>query len=118
MKRPTENKASQFHDPEPVKEPAHAEEQLAQHNNKCKQHRPQPDPEDPRRKKIENLMQKQEGEFFCFKKGIVTGSVPDPDPTVLGPLGSGSVRQRFESGSESIHRQAKRVRKAFISTVL
>jgi hypothetical protein len=64
MKRPTENKASQLHDPEPVKESAHAEEQLAQHNNKCKQHRPQPDSEDPRRKKRENFMQEQIEEFF------------------------------------------------------
>jgi hypothetical protein len=117
MKRPTENKASQFHDPEPVKEPAHAEEQLAQHNNKCKQHRPQPDPEDPRRKKIENFKQKQKKAFFFFKKalslagekGIAISSVPDPDPLVRGS---------DPNPIPSFHHHAKRVRKTLISTVL
>jgi hypothetical protein len=38
------------------------------------------------------------------------------DPYVFGPPGSGSVSQRYGSGS--FHHQAKIVRKALISTVL
>ena len=62
MDWPTENKAAQLHDPEAVQKAAHAEEQLTHHNNKCKQHRTQPDPEDPRgrRKKNEKMCRETE----------------------------------------------------------
>ncbi len=42
----------------------------------------------------------------------VYGSVPDPDPLVFGPPGSGSISQRYGSGS--FYRQAKIVRKTLI----
>jgi hypothetical protein len=43
---------------------------------------------------------------------------PDPDPRVFGPPGSGSIRQRYGSGSESFHHHAKIVRKTLILTAL
>ncbi len=43
-------------------------------------------------------------------------SVADPDPSVSGPPGSGSVSRRY--GSWSFYHQAKIVRKTLISTVL
>jgi hypothetical protein len=48
---------------------------------------------------------------FC-----VGTSVPDQEPKYFGPPGSGSVSQRYGTGS--FHHQAKIVRKPFISTVL
>jgi hypothetical protein len=50
-------------------------------------------------------------------------TLPDPDPPnphVFGPPGSGSISQRYGSGSRSasIYHQAKFVRKTLISTVL
>jgi hypothetical protein len=49
-------------------------------------------------------------------------SVPDPDPApdphVFGPQGSGSISQRYGSGSGSFYHKAKIVRKTLISTVL
>jgi hypothetical protein len=48
-------------------------------------------------------------------------SVADPDPSdpyVFGPPGSGSISQKFGSGSESFYQQAKMVRKTLIPTVL
>ncbi len=48
-------------------------------------------------------------------------SVADPDPSdpyVFGPPGSGSISQRYGSGSGSFYHQAKIVRKALIPTVL
>jgi len=45
--------------------------------------------------------------------------VPDPDPpdpNVFGPSGSGSISQRYGSGS--FYHQAKLVRKTLIPTVL
>jgi hypothetical protein len=46
-------------------------------------------------------------------------SVPDPDPHLFG-LPSGSISQRYESGSGfgSFYQQAKIVRKTLIPTVL
>jgi hypothetical protein len=44
-------------------------------------------------------------------------SFPDPK-NFLGPPGSGSVCQRFGSGSASFHHQAKIVRKIWIFTFL
>jgi hypothetical protein len=41
---------------------------------------------------------------------------PNPDPYVFGPPGSGSINQRYGSGS--LYHQAKIVRIAFIPTVL
>jgi hypothetical protein len=38
-------------------------------------------------------------------------SVPDPDPQVFGPPGSGSTSQRYGSGSGSFYHHAKIVRK-------
>ncbi len=44
---------------------------------------------------------------------------PDPpDPHVLGHPGSGSISQRYGSGSGSFYYEAKKVRKTWISTVL
>jgi hypothetical protein len=55
----------------------------------------------------------------------VLSSVPDldpdpPDPHVFGPsgFGSGSITQRYGSGSGSFYQQAKLVRKTLIPTVL
>jgi hypothetical protein len=45
-------------------------------------------------------------------------SVPDPDPPVFGPPGSGSVNHRYGFGSGSFHQQAKIVRKTLTFTVL
>ena len=61
------------------------------------------------------------------KSHYVGTSVPDPepnpdppDPNVFGPpgAGSGSISQRYGSGSRSFYRQAKIVRKTLIPTVL
>jgi hypothetical protein len=38
-------------------------------------------------------------------------SVADPDPRVFGPPGSGSISQRYGSGSGSFYHYAKIVRK-------
>ncbi len=44
---------------------------------------------------------------------------PDPpDPHVFGPPGSGSISQRYGSGSGSFYQQAKIIRKTLIPTVL
>jgi hypothetical protein len=45
-------------------------------------------------------------------------SVPDQDPHVFGPPESGSICQRYGSGSGSFYHQAKIVRKSLIPTVL
>ncbi len=45
-------------------------------------------------------------------------SVADPDPHVFGPPGSGSISQRYGSGSGSFYHQAKKVRKTLIPTAL
>jgi hypothetical protein len=47
-------------------------------------------------------------------------SIADPDPCVFGPpgSGSGSINQRYGSGSGSFYQQAKIVRKILITTVL
>jgi hypothetical protein len=48
-------------------------------------------------------------------------SVADPDPSdpcVFGPPGSGSISQRYGSGSGSFYHHAKIVRKTLIHTVL
>jgi hypothetical protein len=52
---------------------------------------------------------------------LVCISVPDPDPRVFGPPGSGSISQRYGtggSGSGSFYQQAKVARKSWIPTVL
>jgi hypothetical protein len=41
-----------------------------------------------------------------------------PDPHVFGPPGTGTISQRYESGSGSFYHQAKIVRKTLIPTVL
>ncbi len=46
------------------------------------------------------------------------GSVPDPDPHVFGPHGSGSISQRYGSGPGYFCQLAKIVRKTLIPTVL
>jgi hypothetical protein len=52
-------------------------------------------------------------------KQTVISSVPDPpDPHVFGPPGSGSIWQRYGSGSGSFYHQAKIVRITLIPTVL
>ncbi len=46
---------------------------------------------------------------------------PDPDPpdqNVFGPPGSGSISQRYGSGSGSFYYHAKIVRKTLIPTIL
>ncbi len=44
---------------------------------------------------------------------------PDsPDPHVFGPPGSGSIIQRYGSGSGSFSNYAKIVRKTLITTIL
>ena len=43
--------------------------------------------------------------------------VPDPDPHVFGPPGSGSISQRYEFGSGSFCQQAMIVRKALITVL-
>jgi hypothetical protein len=52
----------------------------------------------------------------------VQASVPDPDPHVFGPPGSGSTSQRYGSGSGygsgSFYHHAKIVRKTLILTIL
>ncbi len=62
---------------------------------------------------------------FSIWKVIFETSVPDPDPDspdlhVFGPprSGSGSISQRYGSGSGSFYLQAKTVRKTLIPTVL
>ncbi len=52
------------------------------------------------------------------KVSMVKTSVPDPDPQVYGPPGSGSISQRYGSGSGSFYHQAKIVWKTLIPTVL
>ncbi len=50
----------------------------------------------------------------------VCGSVPNPDPPdphVFEPSGSGSISQRYGSGSGSFYHQAKKIRKTLMSTV-
>jgi hypothetical protein len=48
----------------------------------------------------------------------VPDNVPDPpDPQIFGPPGSGSINQRYGSGSGSFYHQAKIVRKTLIPTV-
>jgi hypothetical protein len=52
---------------------------------------------------------------------IVISGVADPnpsDPYVFGPFGSGSISQRYGSGSGSFYHQSKIVRKTLIPTVL
>jgi hypothetical protein len=50
----------------------------------------------------------------------VADSVPDPDPHVFGPPGSGSTSHRYGSGSgsDSSHLHAKKVRKTLIPSIL
>jgi hypothetical protein len=48
---------------------------------------------------------------------VIVG-VSVPDPNVFGPPGSGSISQRYGSGSGSLHHQAKIARKTLIATVL
>jgi hypothetical protein len=43
---------------------------------------------------------------------------PEPEPHVLGPPGSGSISQRYGSGSGSFYHQATIVRKTLIPTIL
>ncbi len=50
--------------------------------------------------------------------GAQVASVADPDPCVFWPPGSGSINQRYGSGSGSLYHQAKLVRKTLIPTVL
>jgi hypothetical protein len=55
--------------------------------------------------------------FYIFTAfGLGTSSVDPLDPYVFGPPGSGSVSQRYWSGS--FYHQAKIVRKTLIPTVL
>ena len=49
---------------------------------------------------------------------LLASSVPDPDPHVFGPSGSGSISQRYESGSGSFHHQTKIARKTLIPIIL
>jgi hypothetical protein len=49
--------------------------------------------------------------FIQWIPYIHTSSVPDPDPHVFGPPGSGSTSQRYGSGSGSFYHHAKIVRK-------
>ncbi len=52
-----------------------------------------------------------------LKVFIFQAVFPDPDPHVFGPHGSGSISQRYGSGSGSFYQQAKIVRKTLIPTV-
>ncbi len=49
-------------------------------------------------------------------RNTVSSSVPDPDPRVFGPPGSGSISQSYGSWYGSFHHQAKIVRKTLIPT--
>jgi hypothetical protein len=58
-----------------------------------------------------------------FASGSVADSDPNPDPPdphVFGPpgSGSGSISQRYESGSGSFYQQAKLIKKTLIPTAL
>jgi hypothetical protein len=51
---------------------------------------------------------------YGIRVPVCSVSDPDPDPQdpyVFWPPGSGSISQRYESGSESFYHQAKIVRK-------
>ncbi len=58
---------------------------------------------------------------FSNKEDFLGLSVADPDPPdppVFGPPGSGSISQRYGSGSGSFYHHAKIVRKTLFSTIL
>jgi hypothetical protein len=60
-------------------------------------------------------------ELLEIERWFISVADPDPsDPYVFGPLGSGSVSQRYGScsGSGSFYQQAKIVSKTLIPTVL
>jgi hypothetical protein len=57
-------------------------------------------------------------EIFTDPPQCLEGSgVPDPDPHVFGPTGSGSTGQRYGCGSRFFYHQAKIVRKTLNPTV-
>jgi hypothetical protein len=66
-------------------------------------------------------MGKDDGQYYFlvilspFSRKI---SVADPDPHVCGPPGSGSISQRYGSGSGYFYHHAKIVRKTLIPTIL
>jgi hypothetical protein len=58
---------------------------------------------------------------YSCQADYLCSSVADPDPSdpyVFGPPGSGSISQRYGSGSRSFYHQAKIVRKTLIPTAL
>ncbi len=55
---------------------------------------------------------------FVGLQGKLQASVPDPDPHVCWPPGSGSTSQKYGFGSGSFSHQTKIVRKILIPTVL
>ncbi len=66
---------------------------------------------------IKNVLGAKPDMLFRAADGTQAISVADPDdPYVFGPPGSGSVSQRYGSGS--FNHQAKLVRKTSIPTVL
>ena len=68
-------------------------------------------------KKPNVVLQVTEEAFSSQKKATKNlNSVPDPDPHVFGPPGSGSTSQRYGSGS--FYHHAKILRKTFIPTIL
>ncbi len=71
----------------------------------------------PRRICILYLLVKYTDPQHCFQQNPDPDPNPDPsDPYVFGPPGSGSVSQRYASGS--FYHQAKIVRKTLIPTAL
>ncbi len=54
---------------------------------------------------------------FLYLNAVLRIWIPDPDPHVFGPPGSGTISQRYGSGSGSFYHHAKIVRKTLIPTI-
>jgi hypothetical protein len=57
-------------------------------------------------------------ENISYNSGSFATHHPNPDPHVSGPPGSGSISQRYGSGSGSLYHQAKILRKTLIPTAV
>jgi hypothetical protein len=64
------------------------------------------------------LLQRETSDSFWIFNSVADPNSDPPDPHDFGPPGSGSISQRYGSGSGSFYHHAKVVRKTMIPTIL